>query len=267
MSDFVTLSCPSCGGKLNVQKNSLAYICEYCGTEHKLREEDVESFGRCPKCHRNDRVEKITAIVNRHDQLAQKFLTPESLSIDKILDRPDIAIQRKLNSLEFSSTPERILENVPNDSFEKKSKRYFLAMTVLICLAFIFMFMWRKNVIGLLLLSLLSLLGSLILAIFGVMNSIKGAREKMKFTKMNEEKLLQEYFYRKSVLEKEYRTQKRNVMNQKAIISRKIKIRFDQMYYCHRDDLLFIPGETGSASCNDYERYLTQGLKTNKKTG
>ena len=81
MNGFVTLSCPSCGGKLNVSKNAPTYCCEYCGQTHKLKEEDIESIGRCPKCHRNDKVEKLTAIANRHDPLALKFRPPKNLKV------------------------------------------------------------------------------------------------------------------------------------------------------------------------------------------
>lgn len=36
-SDFVTLSCPNCGGSLQVTEEKERYICPHCGQEHLLR--------------------------------------------------------------------------------------------------------------------------------------------------------------------------------------------------------------------------------------
>jgi len=77
MNEFITLICPSCGGKLTVQKGASTYVCDYCGQTHRLRIEDVEAFSRCPVCHRNDKVEKLTFICRRQDTLAQTFPLPE----------------------------------------------------------------------------------------------------------------------------------------------------------------------------------------------
>lgn len=35
--DFVTLSCPSCGGKLQITADIERFACSYCGTEHIVR--------------------------------------------------------------------------------------------------------------------------------------------------------------------------------------------------------------------------------------
>jgi hypothetical protein len=35
--DFITLSCPSCGGKLEVTKDLERFACAHCGTEHIVR--------------------------------------------------------------------------------------------------------------------------------------------------------------------------------------------------------------------------------------
>ncbi len=75
MSDFVTMQCPSCGGKLAVAANALSLRCEHCGSEHMIRREAgaivLESYARCPVCNRNDRVEKVTAILRSQTHSAQ----------------------------------------------------------------------------------------------------------------------------------------------------------------------------------------------------
>ncbi len=37
MADYVTLTCPSCGGKLHVTNDLERFACGYCGTEHIVR--------------------------------------------------------------------------------------------------------------------------------------------------------------------------------------------------------------------------------------
>jgi hypothetical protein len=37
MSDFITLSCPSCGGKLEITKDVEQFACAHCGNEHVVR--------------------------------------------------------------------------------------------------------------------------------------------------------------------------------------------------------------------------------------
>jgi predicted RNA-binding Zn-ribbon protein involved in translation (DUF1610 family) len=37
MTDFVTLTCPSCGGKLNITSDIERFACAHCGQEHLVR--------------------------------------------------------------------------------------------------------------------------------------------------------------------------------------------------------------------------------------
>src|SRR5258706_205176 len=37
MSDFVTLTCPSCGGRLEITKDVERFACAHCGNEHVVR--------------------------------------------------------------------------------------------------------------------------------------------------------------------------------------------------------------------------------------
>jgi hypothetical protein len=85
MSDFVTLSCPNCGGKLEISPETISLSCQYCGVEHLVRNEAgsilLESFARCPICKRNDRVEKVSAVVdNQTSGIAIKLSPPKSPS-------------------------------------------------------------------------------------------------------------------------------------------------------------------------------------------
>lgn len=37
MSDFISLSCPKCGGKLKITKDMEQFVCLHCGTEHLVK--------------------------------------------------------------------------------------------------------------------------------------------------------------------------------------------------------------------------------------
>jgi len=76
MSGLITLSCPSCGARLKISPSASSYVCEYCGNEYLIeRKGDVydllEDFAKCPVCHRNDKVQKLPAIVASQTQLLE----------------------------------------------------------------------------------------------------------------------------------------------------------------------------------------------------
>ncbi len=77
MNDFITMSCPSCGGKLSILPNTLTLVCQHCGAEHMIRREAgsvlLESFARCPQCSRNDKVQKVSAILASQTSTVQGF--------------------------------------------------------------------------------------------------------------------------------------------------------------------------------------------------
>lgn len=83
MNDFITMSCPSCGGNLSISPNTPTLVCQHCGTEHMIRREAgsvlLESFARCPQCSRNDKVQKVTAVLasQTYTPLAQKLSPPD----------------------------------------------------------------------------------------------------------------------------------------------------------------------------------------------
>lgn len=226
MNDFVTLACPSCGGKFTVQKNTLTYTCQYCGQSHKLREEDIEFFGRCPKCHRNDRVEKLTAILNKHDQLANKFRPPENLKA--------VRFYPLLDSIKAEKTLDWILIDQKQEStFTKKSKLFIYGS---LAAAITAPFLFSKNGSGFLtFLAIVLILGSLTSIVFAIINAIKGEQDSDKYQK--------------------------EILKQKSIQTQIMRKRYDEIYYCHRDDTLFIPGEEGFAIAFNYEEFISRAVE------
>ncbi len=80
-SELIKLTCPSCGGKLQISSNTTSLKCPSCGNEHIVRRDSenifLESYARCPVCGRNDNVRKLTAI------LADQTQTLQGVTIEK----------------------------------------------------------------------------------------------------------------------------------------------------------------------------------------
>lgn len=102
---------------------------------------------------------------------------------------------------------------------------------------------------------LFSLFLGIVLAISGVYYAIKGDR--------NQREQEIEVLNRVQSLEREKAAQENEVNQQRAHLQQVLWSRYDQIYYCHRDDLLFIPGKSDFASCDEFEGYLTYILETN----
>jgi hypothetical protein len=117
MSEFVTLLCPRCGGKLNVAPNTHTLTCEHCGTEHIVRKGPdgifLESFARCPVCSRNDRAEKVTAIIRTQTQDTDGFTIQTVTSARKVGDQIKTFTEQVKVPVHSSQTSELAKQLVP----------------------------------------------------------------------------------------------------------------------------------------------------------
>lgn len=72
---FITMICPHCGGKRTIRPDKTTVVCEYCGAEFMvspdLRKAVQESRLACPQCHRDDRVEKVSSIMQNQIQVIE----------------------------------------------------------------------------------------------------------------------------------------------------------------------------------------------------
>ena len=116
MGDLITLNCPSCGGKLEVNSNTLVLTCQHCGSEHMVHRDSgvvtLESFARCPKCGRNDRVEKVSAIYNYKsgsEVLISKLAPPRQSDYmnSPIKPIPDLKLPEKPKIIEIEDMPKQ----------------------------------------------------------------------------------------------------------------------------------------------------------------
>lgn len=218
MNDFVSLSCPSCGGKFSIGVNQFTYTCQYCGQSHKLRKEDIEYFGRYPKCHRNYRVEKLSAIVLKQEHFSKRFRPPTNLNSVKFYRLEDSTkIQKDVSWLKVDERQESI--------YTRKGKLFGWGSLASFILSFVLLTVVPP--IGAVL-----FLVSIALFVVSCVNRFKGKKD---FSD----------YHKQLILTKNIQTQI-------------VRDRYDKIYYCHRDDLLFIPGEDDFTSGSNYENFLVQ---------
>jgi hypothetical protein len=189
----------------------------------------MEFFGRCPTCHRNDRVEKLTAIFNKQDQLALRFRPPENLK--------EIRYFRLIDSSNPGKNIGWIKINDKQESISSIKSKAFVIGTLIVFFLLIFANSaadsgFIRFVVIVLLLGFSSLIG------FSLFYWLRGKQD------------LENY--------------NNELTKQKSIQLQKLTSRYDKIYYCQRDDLLFIPGEDGSAAASNYEKFLLLALETSQ---
>jgi len=83
MNNSFSLTCSQCGGQTQLPKGRTRIKCPYCGTEQVLTGEiaqqvQMEGAHICPVCNKDDKLEKVSAIVTReHYSPLAKILTVE----------------------------------------------------------------------------------------------------------------------------------------------------------------------------------------------
>jgi hypothetical protein len=240
MNDFITLSCPTCGGHLKIDSNSREYTCEYCRQRHIVREEDIEYFGRCPICKRNDRVEKVSAIYkNRSDlsQLASRIKPPSE---------PVINVKSDICLVDSITLKRLILQEVeiiyPGDV---TLPGLAVIIPSLVSLPLILILVIYSNYPGALLLIPFALIvGGIFLIIKRKKKYLPKVEENRKIMIKNE-KLKHDWLLAANALHDKWKHAYK---------------RWEQCYYCHRDDVVFIPGENNAVPASKLGKFLYQEI-------
>ena len=171
MSDFITLSCPNCGGKLNITNDLERFACGYCGMEQVvIRGGKVISLKPV--------VEKLTSIQGGVDKTASE------LAIKRLND--------EIRSLEYQiqSTYPKIESGTSN----------FLRLTSLFGIFVSLFFFWKQETI----------IYGIVGIIFCIVMFIRGNNEakvemeiyKAKITQFNKSKLVNQLNEKKEELAK-----------------------------------------------------------------
>ena len=205
MSDFITLTCPSCGGELKISQDTLSLRCKFCGAEHMLKREAgsifIEAFARCPICQRNDKAQKISAITasNTHG-LAEMFQPPVKPKYEEGLAPNSTA--PLLGSLISSIT----------------------IVIIFVC--------WGGQLIS----GVAALITNFLLVVFDIL-CIRNIRKLNREYRSEEEKAREEF--------------KNEIQEWK-----KKKRRWNSLYYCFRDDCVYVPGEPGHSTSKKFKDFL-----------
>lgn len=272
MSDFITLQCPSCGGKLSVGNNVLSLKCEHCGVEHIIRREagevTLESYARCPICNRNDKAEKVSAILRSQTLSAQGVAyqtvtthvntgfgtTPISQQVAMPVQTSQMSELAKYLAPPAKPDPDMavIVKEQPSHKSLVGAILFVLAgVSFGVCTLSVFVtylselenienvFVAAATVIGLLLLTLFILGLSIFLFVFTVPKERRRNRE------------------RKSAYQEKIRQrQQKNEETEKRWTA--AMERWNQLYYCGRDDCVFLPGLHTHAPVSKMMDYLYQ---------
>jgi len=236
MSDFITLSCPTCGGSIRLNSNRREYICEFCGQKHMIRKEDIESFGRCPVCNRNDRVEKVSAIfMNKSvSSSLQSRLKPP---VEPILDRNKTIYLTKDIYLEEP----KLIKNEPVYESNITGPGTILIMLMILVTIAVLIFVFLDIASGF----------NLFIPFIGMLVSVwlfKNEKKKYK-SKFEEYKRIKEKNIKIIADWKIAANQIHNKWEQ-------ANNRWEECYYCHRDDVVFVPGEKFHKPLNKIKELL-----------
>lgn len=242
MSDFITMSCPSCGGKLSISPNTSTLVCQNCGTEHMIRREAgsvlLESFAKCPQCSRNDKVQKVSAIL-----ASQTGTVHGVMSMQVEASTLAVRLSPPLEPAFISGLP-------PTLAHKEVDVTYNVLASSIIGLFGLFMF-------GGGILSLFSAEKNLFLSICAALPGISLIALAI-YTARN---TILEPFRKKQRIEEHDREMdnwKKLIQNREMaerIWSNDMQT-WNQLYYCARDDCLFILGESKFAPSSHMMEYI-----------
>ncbi len=270
MADLITLTCPSCGGKLKVNPDAASMVCQHCGTEHLVHREGdavtLESYARCPRCGRNDRAEKVSSIIssqtqsiNSEEMRTEIYFTPDGRRVSRQISVPKII--KQTSELAKKLSPPEKPEPIPRPRLRRTPPKKanslltfgiiltaisLISSVILVLTILIGLFEDPTLVICLMVPLLIALLGGIGLIIFGIVN---GARLKDKNRKawsavtQHNRRMMQDWQQANDKLMSDF---------QRAME------RWNDLYYCHRDDCVFIPEEGSYASLSKMKDYVFQ---------
>ena len=274
MEDIIQLICPACGGKLNVSPNASLLVCQHCGTEHIVRRQGsavtLESFARCPRCGRNDRAEKVSAILSSHTQnissseiqmrivpnqygqpIYQRVSVPKTLTQSSELAKK-LAAPERPNPL---SKP--IMQPLPHKKSNSKLTFGIILLAISV-IGVIFSILFAS--IGLtgngdysFLITILCLVPTILAGGVGILLTILGITSSQKLKSRYQQEYNQTIQRNKNIFQNWQETNQRIMQNYQNAVDR-----WNALYYCHRDDCVFIPEEGSSAPLESMKDYLFQ---------
>ncbi len=268
MGNLISLVCPSCGGKLKVAPDATSLLCQHCGNQHIVRHEagaiTLEAHARCPTCGRNDKSEKVSAVLARESHeitgMEEKTETILNAQGKPELVKRNVPFARR----QVSILGQRLaLPPEPQMPFEVVTPPkgpvgivagagvlgllgIFIGITGVASGAIFLLNAYQgkspnlSNTYASLGCSALVIAGALAIVIWAVLWGIVGGRKAKRRRGEYESRLIALQRERDRI-QAAWKTSLR---------------RWDQLYYCSRDDCVFIPGEGTSAPASNMSAYL-----------
>ena len=246
-SEFTTMQCPNCGGKLIIGANITTLKCENCGTEHMVKRGVdgiiLESYARCPTCNRNDKAEKVSSLMRSQTQRTNTVTYQTRVIYVKFGNR-SIPVEKKYavptQSVQMSDLAKMLIPPIKPIVKEAKSNNNkvsgigLISVGVVLTLASFcggILVIIDSNQSGSVISSILGMLCAVVIS-FGLI----GLGYVLIWKNAPKEKL---------------RNEQINILNQEILINWENAMkRYQKLYYCQRDDCVFIQGENISAPVN-----------------
>jgi hypothetical protein len=237
-------------------------VCEHCGNEHLVRRElgavTLEAYARCPRCGRNDRAEKVTAILAGQTQQITGTEQRVEFQVDVYGQRQTRIVEVPKTHTQMSDLARRL--GPPNKPSPTPEPRGQMGITVL--------------VIG------------IVLALLGVISTVIGIASSMwGISGSNSNKdaiitgltagvvcilppivlvgigtlLIVVSIKRRNLSKEQHKTavsMARIYDIEGARAWQGAIDRWNKLYYCHRDDCIFIPEEGSCAPLSKIHEYL-----------
>jgi predicted RNA-binding Zn-ribbon protein involved in translation (DUF1610 family) len=277
MPDLVTLLCPSCGGKLQVAPNATSLKCQHCGNEHMVKHEaggvTLEAYARCPQCGRNDKAEKVTAVLGSQSQEISGMEQKTEVVLDALgkqqLVTKSVPFTRKQISVlgqRLAAPGEPQFEpGWPSGAGRPTGVRpsqggivAFICGAVLLIVSVCFGLYLLVGVYNFFsssstltqdtaMVAVIGLVGGFFFFLLGTACMMLGIYLVIR-TRRKNRLLLAEHAQRVQ----------QEISERERVQSSWIRamVRWNQLYYCARDDCVFIPGENTSAPLSKLKEYL-----------
>jgi predicted RNA-binding Zn-ribbon protein involved in translation (DUF1610 family) len=274
MPDLISLVCPSCGGKLQVSPNATMLTCQHCGNEHLVKHEageiTLEAYARCPQCGRNDRSEKVTAVIASQSQEISGTEQKNDVVFDMQGRQRVVTSSVPFTRKQVSVLGQRLAPPAEPQFGPGLQSRGFIpggggspivGILAIVAGAFL-LFASICIVLGGLsmlvgfsgnqtqnsaIISVIGLIGSIFLFLVGAAAIVLGI---FLIVRSGKNKRAQLAEYQRRVQDEIAERQRIHAAWQKAVQ------RWNQLYYCARDDCVFVPGENTSASISKMKEYL-----------
>lgn len=240
-AEFIPAVCPNCGGKLQVDPSVDTMVCQYCGTEHIIRRNvtgsvTLEAFARCPLCQRNDRSEKVSAIIKNQTGQSEGVVSQQQVSTDSKGLIHTQTVNVPVKTVQTSDLARHLAPPPPPSAPQSKSGNSMILWVIII----------------LLIIGIIGFISSI-----GINNSSTGVG--VVFCGILPALIaVGLFFFWRSSRKK---AQEQSKQQQSDIANgyqqwQQAKSRWEKLYYCGRDDIVFIPGEKTSASVADMHTYI-----------